>query len=319
MSVPKIPKIALEEAFTLPELASKSSAFAGPNGGQDLATDLVDIQGRRLERMKASGVSLMVLSLTSPGPQDEPDQEKALALARRANDYLADEIQKNPSCFAGLASLSMHDPKTAVIEARRAVKDLGLVGIIVNDFQTVSADGEQVVFYDQPQWDVFWKEVTELDVPVYIHPRLTTPDVSRKFLAERLGLRGSAYFFSVGVSLHVLGLYVNGVFERFPKLQIIVGHMGEHLLLQLWRIDHRLSYNTGAMKPKTKKTFREVMKANISITTSGHYGTPALLYAIQEVGIDRKGPKWFDGITELSQEQKEQIASGNAKRLLKLS
>ncbi|KAL6409136.1 2,3-dihydroxybenzoate decarboxylase [Ilyonectria robusta] len=261
MSVPKIPKIALEEAFTLPELASKSSAFAGPNGGQDLATDLVDIQGRRLERMKASGVSLMVLSLTSPGPQDEPDQEKALALARRANDYLADEIQKNPSCFAGLASLSMHDPKTAVIEARRAVKDLGLVGIIVNDFQTVSADGEQVVFYDQPQWDVFWKEVTELDVPVYIHPRLTTPDVSRKFLAERLGLRGSAYFFSVGVSLHVLGLYVNGVFERFPKLQIIVGHMGEHLLLQLWRIDHRLSYNTGAMKPKTKKTFREVMKA----------------------------------------------------------
>ncbi|KAF7557098.1 hypothetical protein G7Z17_g910 [Cylindrodendrum hubeiense] len=332
MSVSKIQKIALEEAFTLPELASKTRLFTGPNGAQDLARDLLDIQGTRLERMKASGISLMILSLTSPGPQDEADPEKALALARRANDFLAGEVEKNPSSFAGLASLSMHDPETAAFEARRAVKSLGLVGIIVNDFQTVSADGEQIIFYDQPEWDFFWKEITELDVPVYIHPRLTTPDISKKFLDGRPGLRGSAYFFSVGVSLHVLGLYVNGVFERFPKLQIVVGHMGEHLLLPLWRIDHRLGYNTGALKPKTQKTFREVIKTNISITTSGHYGTPALLYAIQEIGIDRimfsidypyetleEGPKWFDDITELSQGQKEQIASGNAKRLFKLN
>lgn len=193
-----IPKIALEEAFTLPELANNSNGFTGPNGGQDLVQDLLDIQVRRLERMKASGVSFMILSLTSPGPQDEADPEKALALARRANDYLAGEIQKNPSCFAGLAALSMHDPKTAAIEARRAIKSLGLVGILVNDFQTVSADGKQIVFYDQPEWDVFWKEITELDVPVYIHPRLTTPDVSKRFLAGRPGLRGSAYFFAVG-------------------------------------------------------------------------------------------------------------------------
>lgn len=198
MPVSKIPKVALEEAFTLPELASKSSGYAGPNEGQDLAKDLLDIQDRRLDRMKASGVDLMILSLTSPGPQDEADPEKAEALARRANDYLAGEIRKNSACFTGLASLSMHDPQTAATEARRAVKALGLVGIILNDFQTVSADGEHIVFYDQPEWDLFWNEVTELDVPVYIHPRLTTPDVSKKFLTERLGLRGSAYFFSVG-------------------------------------------------------------------------------------------------------------------------
>ena len=282
MSRTKIPKIAIEEAFTLPELAHKSSAYTGPNGGRDLPVDLLDIHDRRLERMDASGVSFMVLSLTSPGPQDEASPEKAHALAQKANDYLAKEIEKNPSRFAGFASLSMHNPTTAATEARRAIKELGMIGIIVNDFQTVSEDGEQVVFYDQPEWDVFWQEIVDLDVPVYFHPRLTTPNVLQKFLSGRPSLRGSPYFFAVGkhdsssskvalqvtyqilgVSLHVLGLYVNGVFERFPQLQVIIGHMGEHLLLQLWRIDHRLSYYAGAAKPKTDKTFRHAMK-NVS-------------------------------------------------------
>lgn len=195
---PKISKIALEEAFTLPELSSKSSGYASPDGGRRLAENLLDIHGHRLERMKASGVDFMILSLTSPGPQDEADPEKAQALASRANDYLASEIRKSPSRFAGLASLSMHDPQTAASEARRAVKSLGLAGIIINDFQTISDDGNDIIFYDQPKWDFFWNEITEIDVPVYIHPRLTTPGISNKLLAERIGLRGSAYFFSVG-------------------------------------------------------------------------------------------------------------------------
>ena len=198
MSRTKIPKIAIEEAFTLPELAHKSSAYTGPNGGQDLPVDLLDIHDRRLERMDASGVSFMVLSLTSPGPQDEASPEKAHALAQKANDYLAKEIEKNPSRFAGFASLSMHNPTTAATEARRAIKELGMIGIIVNDFQTVSEDGEQVVFYDQPEWDVFWQEIVDLDVPIYFHPRLTTPDVLQKFLSGRPSLRGSPYFFAVG-------------------------------------------------------------------------------------------------------------------------
>lgn len=112
---------------------------------------------------------------------------------------------------------------------------------------------------------------------------------------------------SEGVSLHVLGLYVNGVFDRFPKLQIVIGHMGEHLPYQLWRFDHRMSFYVDELRPKPKRTLRKTMKTvmfpsqmlgravdvnkktaqNISITTSGHYGTPALLFAIEELGIDR--------------------------------
>ncbi|KAL2829516.1 hypothetical protein BDW59DRAFT_178468 [Aspergillus cavernicola] len=257
--------------------------------------------------------------------------DDAEALAKKANNYLANEIHKAPSRFGGFAALSMHNPQAAAREARRAVKELGFHGLLVNDFQTAGNDHEGAIFYDQPEWDVFWEEVQALDVPLYIHPGLTTPAVTKLFLAGWPALRGSSYFFSVGVSLHVLGIYVNGVFDRFPKLQIIIGHMGENLPYQLWRFDHRMKSKEGFPRTYEECNPTSPLYPNISITTSGHYGTPALLFAVQELGIDRvmfsidypyetidQGAKWFVAIAELTGEEKEQIAFGNAKRLLKL-
>jgi 2,3-dihydroxybenzoate decarboxylase len=209
MTAKTIPKIAIEEAFTLPELAYQSKGFTGPNGGKDLATDLLDIQGRRIQRMDDNNVSFMVLSLTSPGPQDQGDAANALDLAQRANNYLAAQIKKKPDRLGGFASLSMHDPKIAATEARRAIEELGLHGIIVNDFQTTNANGNQIVFYDQPEWDHFWEELSRLDVPLYLHPRLTIPSVSEKFLSGRPWLRNSPYFFSVGMFMFLPGQVMN--------------------------------------------------------------------------------------------------------------
>ncbi|OBT54912.1 hypothetical protein VE04_04926 [Pseudogymnoascus sp. 24MN13] len=311
MATKKIAKIALEEAFNLPDIDNSNNNFTAPNGAKDLGAQLVDIHEQRLKGMDENGVSYMILSLTAPGPQGETNPEAAQALAERANNYLAGEIGKNPARFGGFAALSMHDPKSAALEARRAIKELGFHGLLVNDFQSTGADGEGAIFYDQPEWDIFWEEL---------------------FLDGRPWLRGATYFFSVGVSLHILGIYVNGIFDRFPKLQIVIGHMGENLPYQLWRFDHRMSYYVHEPLPKAKRSLRETMKTNISITTSGHYGTPSLLFAIQELGIDRvlfsidypyetidEGPKWFDSITELTEDQKKQIAFGNAEKLLKLS
>ena len=106
---------------------------------------------------------------TSPGPQGESGQKKAEDLATQANDYLAAECKKNPARFSAYASVSMHDPAQAAKELRRAITELGMCGCIVNDFQ--SASGDEIKFYDQPEYDVFWRTVEELDVIVYIHPR----------------------------------------------------------------------------------------------------------------------------------------------------
>jgi len=185
----------------------------------------------------------------------------------------------------------MHDPKVAADEARRAVKELSMVGVIINDFQQYTApDGStQMLFYDQPEYDIFWKCVSEeLNVPVYIHPRLAIPQHMKQFLAGRKWLAASAYWFANGVSLHLLGLVVNGVFDRFPKLRIIVGHMGEHVVGHRWRVDHRLDKVQSSRRLPMQATLDEYFKrGNIYITTSGHFSTNALDYAIKEIGAER--------------------------------
>jgi len=185
----------------------------------------------------------------------------------------------------------MHDPAAAAKEATRAVKQLGCVGIILNDFQqyTDSSGATQMRFYDQPEYDVFWKTVSEdLQVPVYIHPRLAIPQHLDQFLAGRKWLAASAYYFAHGVSLHLLGIVVNGVFDRFPRLKIIVGHMGEHVVGHRWRVDHRLDKVQSSRGLPMKRTLEEYFKrGNIYITTSGNFSTNALKFSIDEIGAER--------------------------------
>jgi 2,3-dihydroxybenzoate decarboxylase len=191
---------------------------------------------------------MMVLSITSPGCQGEADQAKSEALAKRANDYMAEIVSKNPTRFQGFASVSMHNPAEAAQELTRAVKKLGLVGCMLNDCMTVQfleltgkgqssgPNGNVMLHYDSEKYDTFWKTVQDLDVPVYMHPRLASPTIQKQLWEGRPGW--GPQIFSTGVSIHTLGLCGNGVFDRFPKVQFVIGHLGEGLPADIWRLDH---------------------------------------------------------------------------------
>lgn len=198
-----------------------------------LTKALQDIHGERLARMDATGVEYMLLSLTSVSAQGEPDAEKAAAIAVRANDWLSKECAVNPKRFGGLATLAMHDAKTAAAELRRAVKELGMFGAIVNDFQEVFDEktGQvRKVWYDGREYDEFWAEVEKLGVPVYLHPRYPVEaelQPGEKYGPGRRHLLGAAVSFHLDLSYHIYALMSSGIFDRYPGAQIVIGHLGE--------------------------------------------------------------------------------------------
>ncbi|PWY98633.1 amidohydrolase 2 [Testicularia cyperi] len=285
-----MPLIALEEAFNIPSLAEQSAyqarLFVADGNGQGHADRLVDIHSERLAKMDEYGVSHTILSLTAPGIQDFDDAKEAAAKAIEVNDWIHKQVQQNPKRFSAFASLSMHDPKEASSELRRCVKELGFVGALVNDIQRIPNDEHE--WYDQPKWDAFWATCTELDVPFYLHPIAPKGEIHRRIYKDRAALIGPVLSFANNVSAHLLGMVVNGVFDRHPKLKIIVGHLGEHIPFDLWRINHWLE---DVHKPRgavsMKKTIRDYFNENIWVTTSGHFSTPTLKYVQQEIGIDR--------------------------------
>jgi 2,3-dihydroxybenzoate decarboxylase len=190
---------------------------------------LLDIHGERLKSMDEHGVEYMLLSLTSPGVQDEADPVKAEKMAKVANDYLSGEVAKNPKRFGALAALSMHDPSQAARELERCVKELGMFGGLVNDFQSTGEDGGGKVYFDTRKYDPFWATVQELDVPIYFHPRYAIKqdlEPGTKF-GDRKHLLGAGVQFHLDLSFHLYAVCSSGVFDRFPKVQIVAGHLGE--------------------------------------------------------------------------------------------
>lgn len=224
----------------------------------------------------------------------------------------------------------MHDPQQAADELRRCVKELGFKGALVNDTQRAGADGDDMIFYDQPEWDVFWSAVCDLDVPFYLHPRNPTGTQYETLWAKRKWLVGPPLSFAQGVSLHILGMVTNGVFDRFPKLQVVIGHLGEHIPFDLWRINHWFEDVKKPLGLDCKRTIRDYFQDNIWITTSGHFSSTTLNFCINEVGADRilfsidypfesfgDACSWFDGM-ELNNNDKLKIGQRNAARLLRL-
>lgn len=224
----------------------------------------------------------------------------------------------------------MHDPAEAAAELRRTVTQYGFKGALVNDTQRAGADGETLIFYDSPEWDVFWQTCVELDVPFYLHPRNPTGIVFEKLWKDRQWLIGPPLSFAQGVSLHVLGMVTNGVFDRNPKLQVILGHLGEHIPFDLWRINHWFEDRKKLLGLDCKKTIREYFNENIWITTSGHFSSTTLNFCINEVSSDRilfsvdypfehfnDACDWFDN-AEMSTRDRAKIGRENAKALFKL-
>ena len=232
--------IAIEEAVINPSdlewLGDTASMYAPGNSSDPsaskyhaLSQKLADIHEHRIAQMDAEGVEYMLLSLTSPGPQGEGDPAKAHKIAVTANDWLAAECKKNPRRFGALASVSMHDGRQAAEELRRAVKELGMFGAILNDYQTTGADGAGKKYFDEKEYRVFWETVQELDVPVYMHPRYPcNPDLeSGSKYGDRKHLVGAAVQFHLDLSMHLYALMSSGIFDEFPKVQVVCGHLGE--------------------------------------------------------------------------------------------
>ncbi|KAF4539379.1 hypothetical protein BFW01_g9305 [Lasiodiplodia theobromae] len=331
-------KIALEEAWAIPDSFTHydPSTLAPPGvigGSGGLHAALLDVSGTRLAQMDANGIDLMVLSHTSPGAQGVADPSAAAALARRANDALADAVlQAPPGRFAAFVALSMHDPGEAAEELRRCWRKKAFVGCLLNDFQSVrDAEGnEQMLFFDAPRYDVFWRVAEELGCPVYLHPRAATPLVREQEWAGRPWLEFSALGYANRVSVHVLGIVCAGVLDRFPGLKIVIGHMGEHIPYDLYRIDHKLNRARFPDMPMRKdRLVRDYFGTQLFITTSGHFSTPALLCAMQEIGshsimfsIDYpyesipNGCVWFDEYVPISSRDLVDIGRNNALKVL---
>jgi len=227
--------IAIEEAVIDPSYLSVTDAYASifnPKSSSNappsttapppsaIKTGLLDIHNKRLASMDAHGVEFMVLSLTSPGPQGEPDAKLAEKMATETNDWLAGEVAKNPQRFGAFAALSMHSPRTAAAELERAVKQLGMVGGLINDYQTVpegtpqgekaSEDGKK--YYDTPEYDVLWEKFEKLGVPCYLHPRYPLPEEVRRKWKGRTHLLGAGVQFHLELSWHVYALCSSGEF-----------------------------------------------------------------------------------------------------------
>lgn len=242
-TTPRPPKgtIAIEEAVLPPSglswLAPSATIFnpsASPSTfpTTPLTLALLDIHAARLAHMDAHGVEYMLLSVTSPGAQGEPDPAKAAALAREANDWLAGEVARNPARFGAFAAVSMHSARDAVGEMRRAVGELGMKGVMVNDWQTVGegkGDREGRRYYDEEEYREFWGAVEELGVPVYLHPRYPGAEelVEGTKYGGRRHLLGAGVQFHLDLSMHLYAICSSGVFDEFPKVQVLVGHLGE--------------------------------------------------------------------------------------------
>lgn len=294
-------RIAAEEAWAPPEILARykklleeKPASWDPGfrslwgfflGATPRATQLVariqDLGAQRIADMDASGIAKQLVFLTAPGVQVF-DAATAVSLSRNLNDQLYDEIKKQPDRYAALAAIAPQDPKSAAAELERSIKQIGFKGAVVNSH----TQGE---YLDDPKyWEIF-EAAEALDVPLYLHPNTPPPAMIGPFLPR--GLDGAIYGFAVETGLHLLRIVVAGVFDRFPKLKMVVGHLGEGLPFWLFRLDfmHRAMVNANrypGVGPLKKKP-SEYLKENVWVTTSGMQWAPAILFSQQVLGVDR--------------------------------
>src|SRR5712691_2296642 len=308
--------IALEEHYQDAEV----KRLGGPGAGRDIVERLDDLGALRLKDMDEAGIDLQVLSHSIPGLQGV-DAATGVPLARRVNDRLHEAVRAHPDRFAGFAALPTADPKAAADELERCVTRLGFKGAMVNGL----TGG---LFHDDERFWPIYERAQALDVPIYIHPALPQQAVIeayyKGYVERHPGILRAAWGFTVETATQGIRFVLSGVFDAYPGLKIILGHMGEGLPFYLWRISHGLR---GSM---SETTFRDVFCEHFWITTSGFFSDPALICCMMEMGIDRilfsvdypfmdtpPGAEWIKTLP-LCAEDREKLLNGNAKRLLKL-
>lgn len=293
-------RIATEEAFAPPEMldiyrrilerGDADPGFRGLMGfymsspserAQHIMRCLTDLDALRLQHMDACGIDVQVLALTSPGVQ-VMDKATAVSFARDANDCLADAIRRHPTRFAGMLAVAPQDPPAAAKEIERGVTQLGIHAVVINSH----TQGEYLS--DPKFWDIFAAAEAH-DAPIYLHPNALPPGMYQPFFEA--GLDGAIYGFGVETGLHALRIITAGVFDRFPRLRMVLGHMGEALPYWAYRLDymHRATVKSqryASMQPIRRQP-SDYLREHFYITNSGVAWGPAIRFAQEFMGSDR--------------------------------
>ncbi|CCA92098.1 amidohydrolase family protein [Novosphingobium sp. PP1Y] len=282
---------------------------------------LLDLGEQRLADMDAAGIDKAVLALTSPGVQPLLDMEEARRIAGNANDRLAERCAAHPDRFIGMTAVAPQDPQWSAREILRGATQLGFKGVQINSHT-------QGRYLDEPFFDPIFRALGDVGQPLYIHPG-TPPDSMIGPLLDA-GLDGAIYGFGVETGMHLLRLITAGIFDRYPDLQIMVGHMGEALPYWLYRLDYMhqagiRSQRYERMRP-LKRTIAGYFRSNVLVTCSGMAWEPAIQFARQVMGEDRvmyamDYPYQYEAdevraldVMDLSPESKRKFFQTNAER-----
>jgi len=321
--------IAIEEHFVTPMYREKIGGneyrnfyLSSRSGvmGHDIMEQNLDLGAQRLAHMDAHGVDVQVLSFGSPGPQAF-GAEVAIPMARDANDRLHAAVKANPKRFAGFAALPTADPKAAAAELERCVKQLGFKGAMIHGHQ----QGE---FLDARKYWPVWEKAEALGVPIYLHPALPHPDAVKAYFEGYEELARAPWGFAIDTSCHFLRLVFGGVFDAYPNLKIILGHLGEGLPFAMHRLnDHSLH---AAKRRGLKREPIEYLQQNLLVTTSGNWFEPSFVCTLLALGADNilfaidwpyesnaTGMAFLRKLA-ISDTDKAKIAHRNAERLLGL-
>jgi predicted TIM-barrel fold metal-dependent hydrolase len=323
MENPKV--IALEEHYYDPEVAKHFQQGGPEQRLPDLRNRLLDVGGGRIREMDEAGIDVQVLSHAAPATQ-RMDAETAVPLARQANDRLLETIRASSGRFEGFAALPTADPARAADELERTVR-LGFKGAMIHGL----ANGQWLD--DKRFWPIF-ERAQALDVPVYMHPAIPHPAVAevyyKDYLKQYPALLTAAWGFGVETATQAIRMVLSGMFEAYPRLKIILGHLGEGLPYGIWRVDHRNAWTKQPPRYPAKRKLGEYFQENFYLTVSGNFRTQSLLGAMLEIGADRilfstdwpfenidHAAKWFDAVP-ISEDDRRKIGRDNAVRLFRI-
>jgi 2,3-dihydroxybenzoate decarboxylase len=284
---------------------------------------LYDRGDLRLEQMDLAGIDFQILSLFDPGVQEDTDFARAVDNARRANDNLAETVRATPQRFGGFATLATQDPHAAAVELERAVTDLGLVGGLING----RSHGR---YLDDPAYSELFDCAQRLEVPIYLHPTTPHPDVMAAWFAPYVddGLHLASWGFAAEAGTHVLRLIYSGLFDRYPRLQMIIGHLGEMLPFAAFRIDRYYGLGGDSSSGRRlQKLPSEYLKSNFYVTTSGNFSPPAfactldvmsaerVMFSVDYPMDDNVDGAEFLASYPMADDARAKVAAGNAMRL----
>jgi predicted TIM-barrel fold metal-dependent hydrolase len=325
----KLRTITLEEHFVSPGwLAGPGRDFAEQLRGRGapgtrIVEQLQDVGDGRMAEMDAAGIDMQVLSLNSPGVE-QADVEEQVAIARESNDFLIDVVKKNPKRFAAFAALPVAAPELAAEELDRRVRQQGFKGTLIN------GHSRGRYLDDKFFWPIL-ERAQALNVPIYLHPTVPpkqvvdvlyggfSPVVSGTFAAAGWG-------WHIETGVHLIRMVLGGVFDRYPKLQVVVGHLGEGVPFML----QRLNRNLPTRMTKLDRPLAAYLRENVHYTFAGFNFTATFLDLLLEVGPERimfsvdhpygsmAEARAFLEHIPVSAADRERIAHGNAERLFNL-